>query len=608
MSNLSGLPPSALSRIATQTVALDIAVRVVNLPDALKNNTAPVKVQGVVTGQNPDGSVQVETDRGTIAVMLRDRQSLPTGQRLELEIPAGRMPQQATLRPAPATAPPPANSAPTTPPPTLAGQLAAALKLDRGATIKATEIDEALKAAATKLADLVAIKLPAAPLQAGQNLRLIPIPPGQVASVPLQSGQVGALPQEALLAALTTLIDSLPPQAQTLKADLTALLTRMSSGLPQPPQEEPTLIPPATIPGQPIDKEDILNTIRYEPTKPFSLTKPLDVQIAATFAAPLRAGVPQPMLPAQVQVIPTSGQTQPAPTPGLPPQVLPAQVVGFTTNNLPVLSLPLPDGGEQLYVAQFQTNNLKPGSPVLVTVLPQAQPLTPVTLPLSSWVQPGVWDSMGELMQAIHQVNPAIAHGLTQMLPSPAQPQNLGGLAMFFISVMRSGDLENLLQPQTMALLRQSGKGDILRAASGDLALAGRTETLALPQDWRAAILPFYHDQQVHKLPLYYKRMKDEDGDPDRDRRSKLLRFLFDLRLSRMGNVQIDGFMQPERLDMIMRTKAPLSVPMQRTMKGLYVNAMEKSNLHGELSFQFKPEHWVGIDVPAEMVDSVQIG
>ena len=204
MSNLSGLPPSALGRVAAQTVALEIAVRVVNLPNDLKNNAAPVKVQGVVTGQNSDGSIQVQTDRGTIAVMLRDRQSLPTGQRLELELPAGRSPQQATLRPAPTSTAP----LPTSPPaPTLAGHLAAALKLDRATPIKATEIDEALKAAATKLADLVAIKLPSAALQAGQNLRLIPIPPGQTATVPLQPGQIAALPQDAILAALTTMIE-----------------------------------------------------------------------------------------------------------------------------------------------------------------------------------------------------------------------------------------------------------------------------------------------------------------------------------------------------------------------------------------------------------------
>ncbi len=344
--------------------------------------------------------------------------------------------------------------------------------------------------------------------------------------------------------------------------------------------------------------------------------KPVDVQVLALTPPLVRPGFPQPVLPAQIQVvpgqIPAAATPQPPATPGLPAQVVPGQVVGFTGNQLPVISLSLPPGiamadGEAppLYVAQFQTSNLKPGSPVLVSVLPSASAPVPTSLPLSTWAQPGLWDSLTDLMQAVHQVDPGIAQGLTRLMPAPAQPQNVGALAMLFLSVIRSGDLESLLMPQTAALLRQAGKAAPLRAASSDLALASRLESLPLAQDWRAAMLPFFHDQQIHKLPLYYKHMPDPDDDQDKERRSRLLRFLFDLRLSRMGKVQIDGFMQPARLDMIMRTREPLSVPMQRTMKGLYVKAMEKSALEGELSFQFKPEHWVSIDMPSEMVESV---
>ena len=71
------------------------------------------------------------------------------------------------------------------------------------------------------------------------------------------------------------------------------------------------------------------------------------------------------------------------------------------------------------------------------------------------------------------------------------------------------------------------------------------------------------------------------------------MRFLFDLSLSRMGAVQVDGFMQSQRLDIILRTRTPLSPPMQRQMKQLYAGAMDKSRLTGELSFQSRPEQWV---------------
>jgi hypothetical protein len=606
---MSGLPPAALGRLTAQAAVQDIAVRLLSLPDDLSRNPAPVKLQGIVIGQSPDGSVQVQTDRGTISMMLRDRQGLPQGQRIELEIPAGRSPQQAAIRPVPVT-PNLAGQLVTTPPPLSAAATAAALKLDRSANIKATEIDEALKAAAAKLPDSASVKAPAAPLQAGQILRLIPVPSGQSHTIPLQPGQVAALPQGEILAGLTTMIESLPAQLQPLKSNLVALVARMDLTPLQVPSEDgaPASRLPLSIQfsPQPIDETDNINSIRYEPIKQFSPSKPLDVQIAAILIPSARPGAIPQISSQQIQSLPPSlpqGQTP-------PPQVIPAQVVGFTEQKLPVFSVPFSASGPpQLFIGQFQPSNLQPGTPVLITLAP-AQPQNatgqaattrpPTAIPLSTWIQPGIWDSLTDLVQTIQQVNPAIAHTFTQILPSPAQPpQNMGGLALFFLSVLRSGDLETIFTSQVVNLLRQSGKNDIIRAVTSDAALAGRADTLNLPQDWRTVILPYYHDQQVHKLPLYYKRMKDDEGDNEgKERRERMMRFLFDLKLTRMGNVQIDGFMQPNRLDMIMRTKAPLSTAMQRTMKGLYTHAVDKSHLAGELTFQFKPEHWVSIDIP----------
>lgn len=638
--NLTGLPPSALARLNASANMQSIAVILINLPDGLKSNPAPVKLQGTVMGQSPDGSVQLKTDRGVINLMLKDKQPLPQGQRLEIEIPAGRSPQQAQIRQAPPeTAPPPATQAPAPAAPStpsLASQLtqqvlnssaavAAALKLERGASVRPTEIEDALKAATTRLSDLGGVKATPAPLQAGQSVRLLPVLSGQGQAVPLQPGQLPALPQDALLAALVTLIDQLPADQQIVKTQLTTLLARMdlsSLQVPAPdgktppalPQNVQALLQQLDLPEENQKPNPLPNSIRYAPIQSFNVTKPVDVQVSALMTVPLRTGQPAPVIPGQIQLPaqpPTTAAAplsspQPLPAQPLPAQILPAQVTGFTSQNLPLISLTNPTTGQpQIYVGQFQAGNLQVGSPLLVSLLPDAPTSTAPTMPqasapvpLSTWLQPGSWDSLTDLVQTMHQVNPGMAHTITQMLPSPNQPQNIGGLALLFLSVMKSGDLESWLPPQMAMMLRQTGKTDALRAVTSDIALTSRTETASLPQDWRATMLPFYHEQQISKVPLYYKRQDEEDGEGDHARRKRLMRFLFDLKLARMGNVQIDGFMQPQRLDMIMRTKSPLSVPMQRTMQGLYANAMEKSNLNGDLTFQFKPEHWVSIDVP----------
>ena len=60
-SDLSGLPPSFVARASAMAQIQDVAVKLVGLPEGLQNNSAPVKLQGTVAGQAPDGSLRLET-------------------------------------------------------------------------------------------------------------------------------------------------------------------------------------------------------------------------------------------------------------------------------------------------------------------------------------------------------------------------------------------------------------------------------------------------------------------------------------------------------------------------------------------------------------------
>lgn len=639
-SNLTGLPPSAIARLNAVADIQAVAVKLINVPDGLKNNPAPIRVAGTVMGQSPDGSVQVNTDKGVVNVMLKDRQPLPQGLRLEIDIPAGRNPQQATVRNAP-EAQGPAPSQPPSQPPSMANAAAqtplssaaaaAALKLDRSSSLKATEIEDALKAAAPKLADAIPAKTNAAPIQAGQTLRLNPIPPGLSNAVPMLPGQVMPLPQGDALMALLGLASTLPDDMQTLKTGLTSLIGRMDLSSLQVKGEDgkPVTALPPTLQKlmQAIDADVKNNSIRYDPVKLFNPSKAIEVQIAGVLPAPTgQVAGQKPVPPMQVMLPgqPAAAAAGSSPVTQRPGQVLPAQVVGFTAKNFPVINVSFPAAGfSQNYVAPFQASNLQPGSQILLTVmtgpvtdaagttamatgvsLAPGIPLPPGQASLAGWMMSGTWDGLTDLMQILQPGHPAAAQTLAQILPSAAQSHNVGPLAMLFLSVLRSGDLESWMPAQVVNILRQTGKMEALRAVNADITLGNRTDAQPLTQDWRATILPFYHDQQVHKMPLFYRR-GSEDDDSGSEKRRQTMRFLFDLKLSRMGQVQVDGFMQPERLDMIMRTKTPLSVPMQSMMKGLYVGAMEKSNLRGELSFQFKPEQWVTMDLPVTQEDMI---
>jgi hypothetical protein len=103
-------------------------------------------------------------------------------------------------------------------------------------------------------------------------------------------------------------------------------------------------------------------------------------------------------------------------------------------------------------------------------------------------------------------------------------------------------------------------------------------------------------ENELSHVMLYYRHDgKQEGGDADKD--SKTTRFIFDLRLDRMGDVQLDGFHRGKRLDLIVRTKAPVSPRMQQEMRRAYTNAVELAGASGELLFQNRAEQFVSIKI-----------
>ena len=703
MSNLSGLPPAAIAAAAAKAQIQDIAVRLIRMPDSLQNNPHALSLSGTVKGQTPDGYVQVETERGIINILLKDKGNLPPGQKIEIEIPAGRPPQLAMIHPQTQTQTPTQNQTPhiqlpasSTQTPGTAINANTGVKLERPPILKADDIAEALTSTQTG-----EIPRASAPLQAGQILRLIPISsmPQTLESLP----DIENFSPEILFNSLMKMIDEaieLPLQtrqaltqilghidlstlapvsgeetATTAQTQIATVFEKLAQSLDLPEnfnlQNEssqnitaPTFSSPLANPTKPIDVKILAfqsgnfetaltqaQTPNPNPASPVLVAD--DFVILPQLIRPSIPGQPTPIpsfLPA-TQTLPTSktpelvtpplvqvqgqGQTpttqapvktpdaaSPQPIPTAPPQTVqtpnpnpvatssPAllgQVTGFTAQGQPIISLALPGSPMPInYAVQFVTNNIIEGAPVIVSPLPTKQAIpTPGIAPfaigtgqaLGEWAQNETWDSFQTLITTIAHLNPAIAQSMTQMLPSPAQPQNIGALSLFFLAMMRSGDLDAWVDAPTIDTLKANNKIDILRQLAGESTLLNRLETTPLPNDWKATILPFWHNGQVEKLPLYYKSWKEDDDQEIDAIRRKKTRFMFELNLSRMGRVQVDGFMKQEKLDMILRTKAPIGPNMQEALRKLYFKAMDRSNLSGEITFQFKPEQWVNMEM-----------
>lgn len=283
-----------------------------------------------------------------------------------------------------------------------------------------------------------------------------------------------------------------------------------------------------------------------------------------------------------------------------------ATLSGYTPQNLPVISFFPPEGAApQSFILQLPLQNLAPGTmfeitPQLTGVNTQTATTINAALPApSTLITPGVWPTMEEIAQTLSTIsaNNAIAAGASSILPSPSNPAQMAPAVLFLLAALKSGDLAQTLNDKAQDMLRRSGKGGLLNRLSGEGSIINRTHVDSAGQDWRALTIPLQWEQDIHKAALFYKHSENEDEDEGSEGGGKQTRFIFDLALSQMGKVQLDGLHRNERLDLIVRTQEPFSNAMQYQMKSAYADAIAISDLHGDLSFQNDPQSWVNIQV-----------
>lgn len=289
------------------------------------------------------------------------------------------------------------------------------------------------------------------------------------------------------------------------------------------------------------------------------------------------------------------------------PQGVPAIVAGTTPQNLPVVilrppALPL----AQSFILQTPAPNIQTGAQILIR--PQAvqvltQPSLPQTvagqaplqaqpLPLAQLLQPGPWPIMDELYQGLLRVSPQAAQALSQSVPNPGGTvSQLTPAALMFVAAVRSGDFASWLGGKTIDALQRIGKGNLPGRLGAEMASLNRGD--APVGEWRAVPLPMFWQGEIQKITLYTRQDRDAYGSDEND--GQQTRFVFDLDLSRMGPVQLDGLIKGQRIDLIVRTELPFSEPMRQAMRQAYTDALYSTELAGELSFQGDTKHWVNV-------------
>lgn len=282
-----------------------------------------------------------------------------------------------------------------------------------------------------------------------------------------------------------------------------------------------------------------------------------------------------------------------------------AQIFGQMPDGLPVLTLFGGGGadavGQQgLFTANIQTGGAPIGTSISLqpSVMQglqgiEAAILSPLPSHIPQSLLPGAWPGMTELHQTLfsagQQTGQTGAQTATNMMPNPAQPMQMTAAMMLFVAAARGGDLGLWLGDRAQNMLRAAGKTDTLEMVKTEGRGLSRIVGEGQGQpDWRVNMLPVLWDGVIHKTALWTRPEPDPD-DPEGEDGKKATRFIFDLEMDRMGQVQIDGLVRPEKLDVVLRTQQTLSAAMRKSMRRGYIKALEQTSLSGELHFHGKP-------------------
>lgn len=176
---------------------------------------------------------------------------------------------------------------------------------------------------------------------------------------------------------------------------------------------------------------------------------------------------------------------------------------------------------------------------------------------------------------------------------NPAQsfnPQSLGSGLMFFIAALQGGDFKNWLGAKAVQTLETAGKGELIKRAEGEFMQLRELYTNPQPQQWQALLLPMLMEGEVKPLRLFIKRDKDKKDDKGRPIAGSDTRFVIEMDMSQLGEIQMDGLVKKResatQFDLIIRSHAPLSDDARRDILTIYQATGEVTGYIGQLLFQ----------------------
>jgi hypothetical protein len=195
------------------------------------------------------------------------------------------------------------------------------------------------------------------------------------------------------------------------------------------------------------------------------------------------------------------------------------------------------------------------------------------------------WPALDEALQLLQKPDGPAALPLASTPRVPQPGPRLASTILYFLQALHGGDLRGWLGGQAAEALERTGRGDLLARLNKDLVQLARLNEAA-GGEWRFLPIPLFDGNPVHQLRLFLRRRRSAKGGDGTEDSDEATRFILDVELSRIGDMQLDGLVRDRRFDLILRTRHPLSEGMRRDIAGIFDDANGAAGHKGQISFQ----------------------
>ncbi len=208
---------------------------------------------------------------------------------------------------------------------------------------------------------------------------------------------------------------------------------------------------------------------------------------------------------------------------------------------------------------------------------------SPVSLSTLAYRWPALEEALLTLQHQAGAVPGASEAAVPGAIPQPGP--KLASTLLFFLSALGSGEIGRWLGGQAMQTLRNAGRHNLLTRLGQDFGQMSRLAESA-SGDWRLFFIPLWDGNQAHQIRLFVRHgPHDEHGQGD-DPEDDSTRFVLEVELSRVGDLQLDGLVRGKRFDLILRTRAPMPETMRRDITQIFHDANEATGYKGNIGFQ----------------------